>query len=1061
MRMPFSATRDLWLVLKARDEGTRALRSFSTNIRDVARQVQIAEALSNKADAQRFLRQQKMSGATKAEMDATRNLIDGYDKQARALKTLDMKQEEHRRKTLMLSQSLQGLGSVAATAGLILTGVGVAGAVAMAKLVTASIEYNRTVALTKTQIDGFQASLQDLSKEGLDVANNIGVPFEDIQKTLYDIFSSTNANLSQSKILLDAFAKTAVAGQVSLQDASRGTMAIMNAFHIPLERVNNVLDVEFQLVRKGVGTYEEFSKIIGRVAPSANRAGQSLETMSAMLAFLTRNGLSAAMAAASSGRALDAFSNPAAVKNLEGMGIQMKNAKGEFRDLSDILTQLSVKFKGLTGPERSKAISDLFKGAGGTIQARRFIDQVLKPGEVDRFKGFLKDMQNATGQFGNAYQTMAATAANKTQLLSNKWNVLKVTAGNILTPVFLVLVSALNSLLTSFNNLSPGTQKIIVLALAATTAFSILGGITLFVISGIASLAAAVVVAGSAVFVTTGIIAGLIGAFAGLAAAIAISWKYSEGFRETIREIIVDFQLLYTNAILPVGRGLRDAWIKYMNPALQQLRTVMEQYIIPTFTDLRIRIVEQLIPAFREAGMMVKSAVSEAFKFFGMVIRNILIPAIKFLVKEYDDHQAQLAKIMPILKQVVKWFLIGAAVIVTIFIVALAGIGLATVAVIAAFAAIVISIFAVIDGVKWLVHWFEVEIPKAWNATKNFAIRIWNDIANFFIGIWNSITSFFSGVWSSIVGVFNSAMSTISALWQQFWEGSIGRLLKAIWNFIVATVQLGIALLMLAVEIPLKALQLLWEATWSLIGGTVKTVWKTILLILVVVWTTIWNNAVSIWGKVSGFFSRLWAFIHDGVMFYWNKITSWLEGKWHSAADKGTSIWTGLKNGIESIFGGIYKVVKDKIDMVLGFFKNAGAWLFDAGKHIVQGLIDGITSMIDKVTEKIKELTKKIKDHLPFSPAKTGPLSGRGNPFYSGQAISKLLASGMESKMTLITSASNKIANAATLQGSANYIGSTQTSGGREVNQTFNIHTQEINPRRHSAELGFALAARI
>jgi hypothetical protein len=33
--------------------------------------------------------------------------------------------------------------------------------------------------------------------------------------------------------------------------------------------------------------------------------------------------------------------------------------------------------------------------------------------------------------------------------------------------------------------------------------------------------------------------------------------------------------------------------------------------------------------------------------------------------------------------------------------------------------------------------------------------------------------------------------------------------------------------------------------------------------------------------------------------------------------------------------------------------------------------------------------------------------------------------------------------------------------GGRTVDQTFNIYTNEINPRRHAAELGWALHGRM
>lgn len=89
---------------------------------------------------------------------------------------------------------------------------------------------------------------------------------------------------------------------------------------------------------------------------------------------------------------------------------------------------------------------------------------------------------------------------------------------------------------------------------------------------------------------------------------------------------------------------------------------------------------------------------------------------------------------------------------------------------------------------------------------------------------------------------------------------------------------------------------------------------------------------------------------------------------------------------------------------------NTGSLLYQAGRNIIQGLINGITSRFSGLRSTISNAAGLIRAHLPFSPAKTGPLSGSGNPFYSGQSIAELLAGGMESRLPVVASASSALA---------------------------------------------------
>src|SRR5882757_1241697 len=226
----------------------------------------------------------------------------------RDLSNLDAKAKKQVAANMARGKALVAVGAGMAVVG----GIGVS---AFNKMTNEAIKYNQAVSLTSTQVDKAKVSFKDLSDMGLRVARTVPVAFDDIQKSLYDIFSSLDTNGPGAEKILKAIAQASVGGATDMATAGRALIAVLNAYKMPAEQVTHVSDVLFQLVRKGVGTYSQFTEVIGRAVPSALKAGQSIESLSGMMAFLTRNGLSAAMASASASRALDALSKPTAIKN--------------------------------------------------------------------------------------------------------------------------------------------------------------------------------------------------------------------------------------------------------------------------------------------------------------------------------------------------------------------------------------------------------------------------------------------------------------------------------------------------------------------------------------------------------------------------------------------------------------------------------------------------------------------------------------------------------------------------------------------------------------------------
>lgn len=424
----------------------------------------------------------------------------------------------------------RALGMGLATTGAAMVGLGAVGVAFYRKAIMAAIDYQKQVALTQTQTQGMGISQKMLSEQGLNIAKTIGVPFDEIQKGLYNIYSSMNVTYGQATTLMQLFAKEAVAGSLTIDDASRSTIGVLNAYHLPLSDTAHILDVQFQLVAKGVGTYANFANAMGRAIPSAVRSGQSFETLSTVVGYLTRNHLSAANAVTSTARALEAFTKPAVIDRLHAMGVEVLDQTGHFRNIIDIVGELSGKMSTLNPGQRNVLLTDLFKGAGGTIQARRAIDLIT----TTKGSAGLKDFQKfftpdaVKGQANIAFQTMSGTDANKLLVFKNNLHALSIMIGQDALPVITKLAHVINEVVTWFGNLDPKTRQTIVTMGLIATAFALAAGALVLITGGVLVLTAAFggldIAAGPWLLIIAGIVIGVT-ALAAVAYLVIQHWS--------------------------------------------------------------------------------------------------------------------------------------------------------------------------------------------------------------------------------------------------------------------------------------------------------------------------------------------------------------------------------------------------------------------------------------------------------------------------------------------------------------------------------------------------------
>lgn len=109
---------------------------------------------------------------------------------------------------------------------------------------------------------------------------------------------------------------------------------------------------------------------------------------------------------------------------------------------------------------------------------------------------------------------------------------------------------------------------------------------------------------------------------------------------------------------------------------------------------------------------------------------------------------------------------------------------------------------------------------------------------------------------------------------------------------------------------------------------------------------------------------------------------------------------------------------------VRGALAGAGRWLWNAGRSIVQGLVNGIRNMAGAVGRAVSGVMQKARNLLPFSPAKEGPFSGRGWTLYSGRSMMTGLAEGIGQRQHIVAGAMSRAA-----QSTADALPGARTSG--------------------------------
>lgn len=224
---------------------------------------------------------------------------------------------------------------------------------------------------------------------------------------------------------------------------------------------------------------------------------------------------------------------------------------------------------------------------------------------------------------------------------------------------------------------------------------------------------------------------------------------------------------------------------------------------------------------------------------------------------------------------------------------------------------------------------------------------------------------------------------------------------------ILSAIQAAMPAIQAIFTVACAAIQAVVNAVWPIIQTVITTVMNVIMGVVTAVmaaingdwsgaWSAIQSVASSILSAIQSVISGAMSAVQGVISSVMSAVKSLWSGAWNSVKSLVSSAWDGIKSTVSSGISGMMGFISSIPGRIQGFFADAGSWLVSSGRSIIDGLVSGIQGAIGGAVSAVSGAVQRIRDLFPFSPAKTGPFSGRGWVLYSGMSIADAMAEGFE-----------------------------------------------------------------
>lgn len=518
--------------------GSKKLQNESQLLRYRAQQIQLEQKLAGMGNRNPGMRQALTMRLQAVQKDILRIQTLQVTEQARlnaeiaesiALEAKLAKEADATAAALARAQRLENFqrrarltthaGSVAMMAG----GIGL---LASAGFANQFASFNRLAVGAATQMRGINAPLAETAQLArnaqaglLDMTREFPASADEMAASLYDIASGMNLvqnaqsrgtesqqRYNQSMRILRMANKVAIAGNLDLATSTDVLISTFNNFDPELRHTNQILNQLFAIVRFGKGTFAQFSPQIGRMAATANAAGQSLTEAGSALAFLSQR-MPVSQAATALTRIFQIIGRKEFTTGFQEL-FKMSPFKAgtrQLRSLSELMFIVEKQgpriWKGFTkGSVDVMNVLQNITAAGQNVMrgktdsvgitstefARKAITNFVLFGP--QYRKVIRDVTGDTTEFQRSLEAFRNQPGVQWQIAINQFKALGVVIGQDVIPHVLRFIDYVTNLGHKYEELSPHTKKLIGMFAAWGSAILTVGGAIATIVGGIGIL---------------------------------------------------------------------------------------------------------------------------------------------------------------------------------------------------------------------------------------------------------------------------------------------------------------------------------------------------------------------------------------------------------------------------------------------------------------------------------------------------------------------------------------------------------------------------------------------
>lgn len=789
------------------------------------------------------------------------------------------------------------------------------------------------------------------------------------------VFSASNAaealkymslagwDADQSTSALGGVLNLAAASGMELGAASDMVTDYLSAFAMEAGDAAYFADLLSYAQSHSNTTAEALGEAYKNCAANLNAAGQDVETVTSLLEGMANQGYKGSEAGTAMAAIMRDITNgmkDGAIKIGE-TSVAVMDAQGNFRDLTDILTEVEAATNGMGDAERAVALSSTF-----TADSTKGLNLILNEG-MDKIAGYEEELRGASGSAEEMANIMNDNLSGDVAAMNSAFEELglkiydalesKLRAGvQFITngvipaiewlgghiPEVTIAVSGLGAVIAAMN-WGTISSKIAMVKGALVKLAAALGGVSLPAIAIIAVITA-------------------------VALAFTNLWKNNEEFRSKITAIWDGIKAKFDE----FGQGIVDR-LNALGFEFEDITEVMKA-VWDGFCEV-------LAPIFEGVFQQISNILNEAldiltglFDIFAGIftgdwdmvwqgVQEVFGAVWDFVVATFENW---ISTFTSLADTVLGWF-----------------------------------------GTDWETVWTNVKtfFSDTWNAISSFFSGILTGIKTFFTDTWNAIVSFFSGILSGIYSSVTGTMTEIHDTFTNIWD-SITGFLSGAWETIKNIVTVGIMAVKEIISAAFQIITLPFRFIWENCKDTVLSIWETIKSVIgekidavkekiTTVTTAISNVASAAWNAISSTASSLWEGIKgtigskidaakEKVSTATSAITSVASSAWSSVSSTASSLWNTISSTVSSKISAASSAVSSATSTITSVASSAWSSVSSTASSQWESIRSTISSKLSSAKSTVSSLMSGITSTMSSGLSSAlSTVSGKFSSIYS------------------------------------------------------------------------------